>query len=340
MATGGPPESDSTFVMICRPGFNVNRLGSVAGIRIGFCRGFEQIGIRYRLMSVFDVARQLPRTRNPFVFLSMYDYLDLSSASRRSLMNYPHFVWVNPWHPDLDKLLQDRSIFLSSSLEIPPRVAARVLESNPVFVFANVPPSCLRYYSVWKEKGCRVESIPLACDTTRYFPSPSDSRFSDVAMAFVGLYRPYKDIQYEKYLRPYEDILRVYGFGPIWPYKGYGGLIADDDVRVLYKNSKICPALSEPHAEVTGDIPDRAFLVLGSFGLPVTDVTPSYRELFEPDELLVPESVEEYHALIKRALTDSDFNQAYRRKGHEAVMRRHTYAHRASTILRLLDIAQ
>lgn len=338
--TGGPAESDSTFVMVCRAGFNANQLGSNGSIRLGFCHGFAQTGIRYQLMSVFDIARQLPKVRNPFVFLSVYDYIDLSSASLRTLKKFPHFVWVNPWLPDLDSLLSERGLPVSgvAGLDVPPQVAARVLASNVDFVFAPVPPSCLRFYSMWREKGCRVESVPLACDTERYYPNPSDDRFSEVEMAFVGLYRGYKDIQYEKYLRPYEAILRVYGFGPKWPYKGYAGPIAHEDEKILYQNSRVCPALDEPHAELTGDIVERPFKVLGSGGLAVTDVVPVYRELFEPEELLVSGSVQEYHDMVKRALTDDDFNQSYRRKGYDAIVKRHSYAHRAMAILKLLNM--
>jgi len=65
----------------------------------------------------------------------------------------------------------------------------------------------------------------------------------------VGGYRAYKNIQYDKYLKPYEDVLTVYGYNR-WPYKGYGGLLPEDDEKVLYQNARVCPSLSEPHAEV------------------------------------------------------------------------------------------
>ena len=156
-------------------------------------------------------------------------------------------------------------------------------------------------------------------------------------MAFVGGYRPYKNIQYEKYLTPYEDILTVFGDSH-WRYRGYGGPLPDGDERVLYQNARVCPALSEPHAEVMGDIVERVFKVMGSKGLAITDVIPFYRELFAEDELLVPGSIDEYHEMIQQALTDDDFNQRYRRRGYDAIRARHTYAHRACAILGYLEI--
>lgn len=87
-----------------------------------------------------------------------------------------------------------------------------------------------------------------------------------------------------------------------------------------------------------GDIVERVFKIMGSGGLAVTDVIPFYRELFAPDELLVPSSIEEYHDMIHQALNDDDFNQCYREKGYQAILERHTYAHRARQILSYLDM--
>jgi spore maturation protein CgeB len=86
------------------------------------------------------------------------------------------------------------------------------------------------------------------------------------------------------------------------------------------------------------DVNERVFKVLGSGGLAVTDVGP-YHEWFGPDELLVPQSLAEYHDMIRRALDDRDFNQRYREAGYEAVCARHTYAHRARLILHVLGFA-
>lgn len=76
---------------------------------------------------------------------------------------------------------------------------------------------------------------------------------------------------------------------------------------------------------------------MGSGGLAITDVVPFYNELFGSDELLVPDSIEEYHDMVHQALTDDDFNRRYRETGYRAIQERHTYAHRAKSILEHLD---
>lgn len=331
---GGPLDSPVTLVVVCREGFNMNILNANSTIRLGYCRAFAQIGIQYQLVSVFEVARVIPQLNHPFVFLSCYDYGDLDITAVKLLRRYPHFIWVTPWWKHMEKVFGQ---YDRLPPRMPKRVVTRIMDSGANFVWAPVPLSCLVYYEEWEKRGQRLESIPQACDTTRYYPEPGNQRFSDVKMAFIGGYRPYKNIQYNKYLKPYENILAVFGYNR-WPYKGYGGLLHEADERLLYQNSRVCPALSEPHAEVMGDIVERAFKVMGSGGLAVTDVIPFYRELFKTNELLVPSTVDEYHEMVRRALVDEGFNRRNREAGYQAIMDRHTYVHRAITILSLLGL--
>ena len=333
---GGTEDSPITFVMVCREGFNINVPNANVTIRLGTCRGFAQIGVRYLLVSVWKLAEVLPNLRRPFVYLSCYDYEDLNSHALKTLKQYPHLVWVHPWFTGLEEVYREHNLH---DPRLSRQTTKRILDSGANVVFAPVPPSYLHYYDEWERLGQRVVSLPLACDTTKYFLQPDDKRFADVQMAFVGGYRAYKNVQYEKYLKPYESILHVYGYDR-WPYSGYGGLLAEDDERLLYQNARVCPALSEPHAELMGDIVERAFKVMGSGGLAIPDVIPGYRELFTSDELLVPNSVNEYHEMVRQTITDDDFNQCYREKGYNAILTRHTYQHRAQTILEFLGLAR
>src|SRR5258708_7891267 len=273
---GGPEGSPHTFVMVCGPGFDVRVPNAACTIRLGMCRGFAQVGVRYQLVSVFELARVLPTLRSPFVCLTVYDFENLSRAARQLLRDVPHCVWVNPWFDDLERLYAEYSL---PDPRLPEPIARRVADCNPAFVWAPVPPGCLQFYQSWARLGLRVESVLLACDTTRYFPDPDNDLYRDVDMAFVGGYRSYKDVQYEKYLRPYEDRLRVFGYDR-WPYRGYGGLLPDDHERILYQNVRACPALREPHPAVIGDIVERAFTIIGTGGLAVPAGLPFHRERF------------------------------------------------------------
>ena len=334
-AVGGPSNSPVTLLMVCSKGFDANHPNASTMIRLGYCHGFSQVGLSYRLTPTQELGRVLAATDSPIVFLSCYDFAELSDQARDLLRKVPHFVWVNPWFDGMQEFCLTRGL---DDLTLTNETYRSVLDSEATFVWSPYPPSSREFFHRWVDAGQRVESIPLACDTQRYYADPAETAFSDVKIAFVGGYRPYKNVQYEKYLKPYEDILTVYGYDE-WPYKGYRGLLEFDSERALYQNARVSPALNEPHGEYMGDIVERVFKVLGSRGLAITDASPYYRDLFSEDELLVPRSVDDYHELLSRALSDEEFNQRHRAAGHRAILERHTYAHRARQIIDLLGMS-
>jgi len=323
--------------MVCGTGFKAHVPNATSTIRFGYCRAFARLGIGYRLVTVSDLATELERVSRPFVFLSIFDYETLSRAAIKALRGVPHFVWIAPSRRAMAIAYRQYGV-RAESIDLPADyTTCRVQESGANFVFAPCPTSAYEYFEQWHNIGIPFESLLQACDDERYFPEPGNTQFVGVEMAFVGGYWRNKAFQFDKYLKPYEGRLTVFGHSP-WPYRGYGGLLPEDDERVLYQNAKLCPAISEPHAEITGDIVERVFKVAGSGGVAITDAIKYYREVFSPEEVLFPENLDHYHALVKRALTDEDFNAKYRRAGIKAVRERHTYVHRARKVLDLLGL--
>lgn len=321
------------LAVVVPQGFSFETLSASAPIRLGYCRGFGQLGIPYKLVPVSDIEYVLPALDDPLVFLSIFDYLGMTEAARGSIRRHTHFVWVTPDHEVMQRVYAPHGIVKE---RIPRKALEYILASEPDFVWGDVPPSGLEFYTFWQRSGLCLEALPLACDPIRYHPEPDNLKFLGAKIAYVGGYWPRKAVQFEQYLRPYEDRLTVFGYNP-WPYRGYRGVLLIDDERVLYHNARVCPAISEPDVAL-GLFTERTFKIMGSGGLAVTDVAPAYRELFADDELLVPESMDEYHDMIQRALTDDEFGQGYRKRGYQAVLARHTYAHRAKTILGYLGI--
>jgi spore maturation protein CgeB len=157
-------------------------------------------------------------------------------------------------------------------------------------------------------------------------------------MAFVGGYWGYKAMQFDRYLKPYADQLKVFGYST-WPYAGYGGQLPVSKEPSLYRQARLSPTINEPHVEMMGvDQNERVFKVLGSGGMTITDATTTYREWFTRDELLVPENISEYHDMVRLALNDDGFNHRQRESGRRAIQERHTYAHRAREVLKYLNI--
>ena len=73
------------FEVTCGPGFNQTVPNAGVTYRNGLCHGFEELGIPYCLVSIFDLERSLADLTAPICFLSEFDYQYLSPASLRIL---------------------------------------------------------------------------------------------------------------------------------------------------------------------------------------------------------------------------------------------------------------
>ncbi len=331
-----PYDAPLTFVVVCGGIFDQTVPNAATTARMGFCHGFEQIGIPYLLLSAFELARRLPDIPNAVCWISGSDYAYLNARNLQALRRHRHLVWVGAWFPNEADFYSEHGL---QNHSWPEELNRKILSSEPGILFTISPESSLEYYSLWVKHGARLVSLPLACDTSVYNRDvPLRPQFAGVEIAFVGGYWPYKARQFDRYLRPYEDQLKVYGYSR-WPYAGYGGRISMAEEASLYRQARLSPTINEPHVEVMGIDPnERVFKVLGCGGMTITDVVPAYREWFSDGELAVPYSVEEYHSAVLRALNDEGFNRRHRETGYRAVVERHTYAHRARTILECLNI--
>jgi len=332
-----PYAGSLTFVVVCGRIFDQTVPNAATTARLGIARGFEQIGIAYLLVSTDDLSRRLPNIPNPICWISASDYAYLDRENLRALKRHRHIVWVGAWF-DGDRDFWDHNGF--PNMTLPDEINKAVLGSEPAFVFTISPTRSFEYYHRWIEVGARLVSLPLACDATLYRDDVAqDPAFAAVEMAFVGGYWPYKAQQFDRYLKPYENKLKVFGYAA-WPYAGYAGRLSAVKEAALYLQAQLSPTINEPHVERMGiDLNERVFKVLGSGGMTITDVTPAYREWFTDDELLVPRSLDEYHEMVRQTLQRSGLEQRYREKGRQAVSSRHTYAHRARAIIDYLGVS-
>jgi hypothetical protein len=325
-----------TFVVVCGPGFDQNVPTAGATCRLGWCAAFEELGVPYLLLSVKDVARRLPEVPSPICWISGADYPYLDGTGLATLRRVPHIVWVDTWFHGEDSFREKHELprnTLSST------VRNAILSSSPAFLFTISPERSFEFYKRWIDTGARLVSLPLACDSHRYGTEPPvRAEFSCIDIAFVGGYWPYKARQFDRYLRPYQERLTVFGYSR-WPYAGYGGLLPMEQEASLYNQARISPSINEPHVELMGvDLNERVFKVLGSGGVTVTDAVAAYRDWFTEDELLVPRSLEEFHQFMELLANDPAARQEYARRGAQAIQDRHTYVHRARSVLAALDL--
>jgi hypothetical protein len=260
----------------------------------------------------------------------------LDATSLAVLRQFPHVVWVDTWFHGEDTFREKHALPRNTLTNA---VRNTILSSSPAFLFTISPQRSFEFYRGWIDAGARLVSLPLACDTRRYRPGPPiRAEFTGIDIAFVGGYWPYKARQFDRYLRPYQERLTVFGYSR-WPYAGYGGLLPMEQEASLYNQARISPSINEPHVELMGvDLNERVFKVLGSGGVTVTDAVAAYRDWFTEDELLVPRSVEEFHEFVELLEADPSVRQEFALRGARAIQDRHTYVHRARSVLAALDV--
>ena len=331
-------EGQATFVVVAGPSFDQTVPTAHVCIQLGYCHAFEKLGIPYIIVDVAHLEHVLPQLNNPFCSIKGNDYESMNRGTIQVLKGYPHFVWVDRWFKGIDAFfsrhnLDPRMFSFSEGLK------QKILESEPSFVYSATVQMGMTYYEGWQTSGVRVVSLPLACDTLLYnLSAPYCPEFEGIRLAFVGGYWESKGRQIDRYLRSFEDDLVIYGYNK-WPYKGYRGLLSREAEPSLYRQSLVCPTINEPTVRLFhGNINERIFKVMGSGGVTVVDAVPAYRELFSEEELIIPEDEHQFHDVVCTFLNDRNLAQQYAKKGHEAVVSRHTYMHRAEVILRELGL--
>ncbi|MBN1867364.1 glycosyltransferase family 1 protein [Candidatus Sumerlaeota bacterium] len=308
--------------------------------RMGFCRAFEEMGIPYLIVDVRDLVRVLPTVPNPFVCIFGSDFDVIDRRTVRLLKRHPLFVWVNPWFKGSDAFFAqhnlDPTIWTWTDQHL-----RKILDSEPGFVYTATVSKGLGFFEEWGNRGLKVVSLPLACDATLYSPSaPMRPEFEGVRMAFVGGYWESKGRQIDKYLRPFEAELTIYGYSP-WPYRGYRGMLPRDAEPSLYRQARLSPTINEPTVRLLhGQINERVFKVLGCGGATVVDAVPAYRELFTEEELPIPQDEREFVEMARELLRDPVLREEQAQRGLRAVTNRHTYEDRARVVLDRLGLGK
>lgn len=335
-----PLDGKQTLVMVVGPAFDQDRPDAMMTCRMGYCHAFEELGIPYVIADIRTLADIVPGLPSPFLMYFAADMQYFPKKDIARLRQYPSAVWVFPWFEDSDRFFSGHGLD-ARIWTLPVSTNQKILDLAPRFCFTATTPSGLNYFENWVRHGLQVKSYPLACDNTVYqvAPSATSALPTDIALAFVGGYWASKGYQIDRYLRPFEDLLMVYGYS-VWPYSGYGGKLPLELEPELYRRARVCPVINEPTvALLKGQINERVFKVLGSGGCPVVDAVPAYRELFSEEELLVSENADQFRELVELLLNDRELNARYRDKGRQAVLDRHTYIHRAQAFLRDLAIS-
>ncbi|MFX0134400.1 MAG: glycosyltransferase [Candidatus Hodarchaeota archaeon] len=309
-----------------------------AGTKIinGYINALDKMDIPYIIIDTTSIDIILKKIPNPLCFISGSDYRFLTKENLKTLRNYKHFVWVNHWFKNSSDFYKKYNL---PNLSWSNSYCEKILSAKPNFLFTPGTKSTFQYYEKWEDNGQKLISLPLACDTSLYHPNvPLRKKFEKMKIVFAGNYLSYKARQFNKYLKPFEKEIYVFGYNK-WPYIHYGGKLPDDLEPSLYKQALLCPAINEPHAEIIGgDICERVFKIMGCEGLPITDCIPAHYDIFSKNEIIVPRDLNDYKEKVRKILGDNKLFEKYRIAGYKAILERHTYVHRVKTILKNLEI--
>lgn len=208
---------------------------------------------------------------------------------------------------------------------------------QPEFVHIHYTPEAIQWtHNYFETIGIRSVSLMMCADVLSYSGGKFDPAL-ECDIGFVGGYWPYKGQVISKYLFPLLNPMgrhrvKIFGNQP-WPVNQYCGMIYDEDVKNLFKSAKICPNLSEPHAQEFGfDVNERIFKILYAGGFCISDNVEGYQTIFG-DSVPLAESPEHFESLIDQYLNDPEAREKLSNKGREIVESGHTSVHRVAQIL-------
>lgn len=335
----------------------------------GYIRGLKKAGCAVRIWNGGNINQliRLLKEFRPNVFLG---YLRGGAANNygnhswargqmfEALMNYKiqHGMQVALWtHPDVQKLTKTLELSLVEGdvsgadkfyHQPPPPLDAENEIINNKFIdlilhtySSEVTRCCYQY---WRDHGIPVLETPLAADDAIY-RRPIIRRKKSFDISYIGGWWPFKSTQLDKYLLPLDQNLnnRLTVFGRGWPHLSKG-TISDRDFRKVVWKTKISLVFHEP-SQIQGKsihVNERIYKLYALGAFTICDNNPCLHEYFSDDEIVIAKEPEELTELCKFYLNNDSTRNAIAMKGYRAVLARHTYYHRAKTILTALQSRQ
>lgn len=326
-----------TLLITCSSGFDQDFPNAASNIREGFARGWAEVCGPAKLIPVNKIMSEIELCDNPAVFMSEFEFENLSYADARKLRDVDLFVWVGI-HPRMYPQWERQAGFVDySTLERALGTYPKIMVSEPKFVWNAVGDSAKVWYQGWRDDGLKWETLFLAADRTRYFPECAPDKYGHIKMAYVGGYLPEKADGFDMYLRPWEDILVPFGYNK-WPYKNYGGNLDEQSERQLYTTAGVIPLVHGSYGWLIAEITERYLKAPACNAFCIADQNPAVRELFSEDEMIQADSPEHFHELVKEYLSGKFDTQRLREKAYKAVQERHLYSHRALQIKKALSV--
>lgn len=330
-------EGGRPFLYVVDSSFNQSVPNASVKIGTGFVRGWAKAVGPAKFVDVRDLISELKNFDKPVVCMSIYHLSNLSYEDCRKLNNVDVCIWVSI-HPKKVYEYEKRVLGADSGVDTNVWLEnyGKVMAIRPKFVWNSASNDGMEWYRGWVDDGLRWETIQLAADDDVYFPDRNEKKFGNIKMAYIGGYWPEKAQAFDKYLRPFEDILWVFGYVR-WPYKNYGGQVGEEEERQIYSTAKIIPLVTSPAGWLTTEITERYFKAPACEAFCISDENPALREIFTKEEMLQAESAEHFKELVSDALNGRIDMALWAKRAHDATLKRHLYSHRAMQILAAME---
>ena len=307
--------------------------------RMAWANAFQACGIQTAFWNCKDVpAFDVFDSFEPDLFLGQS--YNLRPDLIKCIQERPHLkvgLRAGDWGSHEESVDKKRfNILYCSHEEIEILKKLKETTGQPEFVHIHYNEEAIKQTHNYFEKiGIRTSSIMMCADTSVY----SDATFEDYLscdIGFVGGYWPYKGQVIDRYLFPLLGQMnrykaKIFGNQP-WPINQYCGVIGDGQVKNLFASAKICPNLSEPHAQEFGfDVNERIFKVLCAGGFCISDNVEGY-SMFG-DGVVLASSPEDFKEKVDYYLDNEPERLAISEKGKNIVLQNHTGFHRVAQIL-------
>jgi spore maturation protein CgeB len=309
--------------------------------RMAWANAFRSCGIDVAIWDVkklpaFDVFDKF----EPDIFLGQSYNLD--EATIKCIYERPHLkvgLRAGDWgsHKEFVDQSKYNILFLSQKeKEILKKLKNET--GKPDFVHIHYTPQAIEFtHDSFKSIGIKPISLMMCADTISYGNAKFDPEL-ECDIGFVGGFWPYKGKVITPYLFPLLNPVgkykvKIFGNQP-WKVNQYCGMINDDKVKDLFISAKICPNLSEPHAQAFGfDVNERIFKILYAGGFCISDNVEGYKTTFEKS-VVYADSPADFQEKIDFYLKNPLDRIKIATDGNKHVKQHHTGFHRVAQILK------
>jgi spore maturation protein CgeB len=198
---------------------------------------------------------------------------------------------------------------------------------------------------LWRRYGVNSVFFPLACDTTLFYPTKSQTK--NIPILFTGRYLGDRLEGYEKFLYP---LVHRFGKKVVIVGSGWESNQIVKNARVinglpywllntLYNMARICINIHRDNSRRTHTALNlRTFEIMGSGQICITDRVSGIEELFQPDdEIIVCDDANEMLANVEKILNDDPLRAKIARAGYNKILQAHTIKHRAIQLIKILE---